>query len=549
MIGDAVAVPVGRTVPRGWQTADGTDLSGAVDEIAAALAELSGAARCEAWIEDLDGLPVAGRPGRDVALRLPLHLGGSPVGTVVVGRIDGPTLPAIGALLQRHLEKTLELTTTIGEFVETTAWQWKEINFLLDVSQSLDPTSTAPQLCTTVLQRVVRVLGATGGTVRLVDAAGRLETTASDGVADRGPRSEACDAIATWVFENETPVLIDTAKDLPRGVMRREEITTALGDTAVLAAPLPRAALSGRKGTLGVLSVMRERGRTRFTAEDLKLLQTAATQMSVAIHHTQLLAQAKEAERLRREVEMAAEIQARLLPQTLPTVSGLEVRGWYRPATVVGGDYYDLIPLGPSDLYFVIADISGHGIASALFMSNARSVIRALLAGPADLDAVAETLNQRIIEDSGDSGMFLTAILGRYDAAAHRLALVNCGHPYPVLVRASGDIVTPETGSPPVGMLPVLSPEGISLDVAPGDLLFLYTDGLVEARGAGEEMFGGERAIAIVRDGRHEPLDVIGGRLLDALQTFRGRPELEDDLTMLIIRRVPSGRRGEDVDG
>jgi sigma-B regulation protein RsbU (phosphoserine phosphatase) len=182
-------------------------------------------------------------------------------------------------------------------------------------------------------------------------------------------------------------------------------------------------------------------------------------------------------------------------------------------------------------------------------MSNARSVIRALLAGPADLGRVAETLNQRILEDSGDSGMFLTAILGRYDVAAHRLALVNCGHTYPVLIRSGGDVVTPEAGGPPVGMLPVLGAEGVSLDVGPGDLLFLYTDGLIEAWGSGDEMFGLERALAIVRDGRREGLDIIGDRLLDALQAFRGQPELEDDLTMLMIRRSSPGRRGADADG
>ncbi len=545
----AVAMPLEWSRPRGWQTADGTDLSGAVDEIAASLAELAAAARCQAWVEDLDGFPVAGKRDRDAALRLPLHLGGSPVGTVVVAGFDGPALPTIGALLQRHLEKTLELTTTIGEFVETIAWQWKAINFLLDVSRRLDPTLTAPQLCATVLQRVVRVLGATGGTVRLADATGRLETTASEGVADPGARRAAWDAIADWVFDNETPILTDAARDLPAGVMGADEVTTALGDTAVLSAPLTSAPPRGRKGTLGVLSVTRERDGGRFTAEDLKLLQTAAIQMSVAIHFTELMAQAKEAERLHREVEMAAEIQARLLPQTLPTIPGLEIRGWYRPATVVGGDYYDLIPVGPSALYFAIADISGHGIASALFMSNARSVVRALLAGSAELGVVTETLNQRIFEDSGDSGMFLTAVLGRYDVTAHRLALVNCGHPYPVLVRAGGAVVTPEAGSPPVGMLPVLGADAVSLDVGPGDLLFLYTDGLVEAQGPGEEMFGLRRAVAIVRDGRREPLEVIGARLLDALRAFRGRPDLEDDLTMLMIRRVAPGKTGEDLDG
>jgi len=129
------------------------------------------------------------------------------------------------------------------------------------------------------------------------------------------------------------------------------------------------------------------------------------------------------------------------------------------------------------------------------------------------------------------------------------VTLVNCGHNYPVLVRDSGEVVTPEAGSPPVGMLPVLGTEDVRLHLGPGDLLFLYTDGLVEARGEGDEMFGLERAVAIVRDGRHEPLDVLGDRLLEALQRFRGQPDLEDDLTMLMVRRAAAPGAAERVDG
>ena len=534
----STALATAASVPRAWRAADGTDLDGARREIAASLADLCAAAPCAAWIEDLDGFVVAGSAVDGDVLRLPLQVGGSPAGALVVAGTPPTALSTVGALLQRHLDRALELATTIGEFVETTAWQWKEINFLLDVSRSLDPTATAAQLCTTVLQRVVRVLDATGGTVRLAAEGGRLGTTAVEGLDRAGAPGVAGDAIADWVFAHGTPVLIDAAKDLPPGVARLDEIAIALGEAAVLAAPVPSAASTGREAALGVVSVTRDRGRGRFTAEHLKLLQTAASQMSVAIHRGELLAQAKQAEILRREMAMAAEIQSRLLPQRLPSLPGLDIRGWYRPATVVGGDYYDVIHVGASDLYFTIADISGHGVASALFMSNARSVVRALLAGSSDLGAVAETLNQRILEDAGDSGMFLTVILGRYDLAAHRLALVNCGHTYPVVIRASGDVVTPEAGSLPVGMLPGLAPEGVFLQIDAGDLLFLYTDGLIEARGAADEMFGLERAIAVVREGRREPLDVLGERLLDALRRFSGQPELEDDLTMLMIRRT-----------
>lgn len=519
-----------------------------LDELTADLRRFTRATGLPAWLEDPRGGVLTGTPGPGQRCERALEAGGTILGALVVG--DGGTRADIGILLDDlHglMARTLDHEAIVSDFIQTTAWQWKEINFLLDVSQNLELSLTEIEACEAVLQRAVRLLGASRATIFLRDPDGLLAMAAAHGVDPelrRTTRLKPDEGVAGWVFSNAAALLAESEADLPPGVwLAPGAEAEAAGECAVLSLPLMSAPLSGRDGVLGVIT-MCGRGGGVFTSEDLKLLQTAASQAAVAVHNTQLVAQVKQAETLRREMEMAAAIQARLLPQTHPHVPGLEMAGWYRPATVVGGDYYDFIPAGNDGVYYLVADISGHGLASALFMSNARSATRALLRTGTSPAVLAEALNERICEDSGDSGMFLTAVLGHYDARRHSTVLSICGHTTPIVVRADGTIVTPEGGAPPIGMLPTLEAEEARVDLAPGDLLFLYTDGLIESRSARGEMFGPGRVVTLLRQRRAEPLASIAAALYDAVREFADGADLEDDLTMVLLRRTPEDARG-----
>jgi sigma-B regulation protein RsbU (phosphoserine phosphatase) len=244
----------------------------------------------------------------------------------------------------------------------------------------------------------------------------------------------------------------------------------------------------------------------------------------------------QEGQRLAHQIEMAATIQELLLPRQLPDLPELEIASRYRPAAQVGGDYYDLIMRG-EQLYFVVADVSGHGLAAALFMASGRSALRALLPSTPDVLQLAEAVNHRIVSDAGDSGMFLSAVIGCYDPGDHSLTVVNCGHPEPLLLRTGGAHETIAASSAPLGLMEPLDAEVCRVILAPGDLLAVSTDGAIEAASRSGELFGYARLQSLLASGAGIPLGNVADQVLDGLRRFTGRSTLEDDLTFLLLRR------------
>jgi serine phosphatase RsbU (regulator of sigma subunit) len=249
----------------------------------------------------------------------------------------------------------------------------------------------------------------------------------------------------------------------------------------------------------------------------------------------------QEAQQLQQQLEMASAIQQQLLPHGVPVVRGLEIAARYRPASKVGGDYYDFI-VRNGCLYTVTADVSGHGVASAIFMSNARSAVRSLLDVTTDMPVLAEGLNARMVEDSGDSGMFVTAVIASYDSSSRRLGIVNCGHPEPVLIRRCTRVEKIEASSPPIGMMQPLGASLSEVRLDAGDIVCFYTDGIIEAANICREMFGQPRLEWTLRSNAGRPLDEVADALIAEVETFHGQRGLEDDLTLVLMRQVDDGQ-------
>ena len=244
----------------------------------------------------------------------------------------------------------------------------------------------------------------------------------------------------------------------------------------------------------------------------------------------------QDAQRLSEQIEMAATIQKLLMPSGPPRIPRLAVVSHYRPAARVGGDYYDFI-MRDEQLYFVVGDVSGHSLASALFVSSVRSTLRALLLSTSDVVPLAEALNARIVEDAGDSGMFVTIVVGRYDLRDRSIVLVNCGHPEPVILRRDHVDTVPASATP-IGMLEPLAPQAYRSRLAPGDLLCLSSDGLIEAANPSGELFGTARFRQVLEEHRGEPLDDLASSVFAAVETFTGSPSLEDDVTLVMFRQA-----------
>ena len=245
----------------------------------------------------------------------------------------------------------------------------------------------------------------------------------------------------------------------------------------------------------------------------------------------------RERQRLESELALARRIQSRLLPERAPEVRGAEIAGFSEPAREVGGDYYDHIVLADGRVALVIADVSGKGMPAALLMSAFRAALLTQLDGGAEPGAAFGHVN-RFLHRSIEPGRFVTAFLAVLDPQSERIDYCNAGHNPPYLVTRDGRTTTLETGGLLLGMLEDSSyAQGVA-ELAPGNMLVLFTDGVTEAQRADGAMWGEERLVSTLREGACEPCAALVRRIVDAVRAFEGEEGPSDDITLLIARRT-----------
>ncbi len=238
--------------------------------------------------------------------------------------------------------------------------------------------------------------------------------------------------------------------------------------------------------------------------------------------------------RVRDELEVARQLQRDLLPDQVPHVAGYDVAHSYRTANTIGGDYYDLLPLADGRVVVVVGDASGHGIAAGLLMAIANASLKTAL----DIDpapaAVLELLNRALVR-TGDRRAFMTLFYGLLDPRSGTLDYACAGHPFPIVRRAGGGIEELGSGQLPLGMRAQLDFDASRVELADGDLLMLYSDGLPEAIDAGGHAFGFDRLRSLL-EAPGSP-QAIHDRVLIAFDQHRGQEPLRDDLTLVVLAR------------
>ena len=259
--------------------------------------------------------------------------------------------------------------------------------------------------------------------------------------------------------------------------------------------------------------------------EDIDFIRLAADQIGNAI------------DRIRMQVEEADFAQARaiqqtLLPREMPHVEKLDVSGIWQPARTMGGDYYDLLKLGESELAVCIGDVAGKGMPAALLMSGLQAAVRASASNsPRDL---CERV-RRVVVSSLSGGRFVTFFYATVDTAAMTLRWCNAGHNAPILARADGSIVRLEEGGPAISRLfrdtPYTERE---IALQPGDRLVLFTDGVSEAMDGKGELFGEQRIEELVSDARNLGAHELQRTIVDASTSFSDG-EIEDDVTLVVV--------------
>jgi sigma-B regulation protein RsbU (phosphoserine phosphatase) len=276
-----------------------------------------------------------------------------------------------------------------------------------------------------------------------------------------------------------------------------------------------------------------------YSAEDRELVRAAAQQAAVALDYTKLIGRIAEQEVLKRELDIARDVQLGLLPRTRPVVPGLDYDGTCRMAREVGGDYFDFLDLGPGRLGLAVGDISGKGVSAALLMAGLQACLRSRAGLCADAPAVVVQHANESLVASTDPSRFATFFYAVYSAEGRRLRFVNAGHNPPLLLRAGTSVVSRlrPTGMA-LGFDAAASYGEGSETLAPGDLLLVFTDGLTEALNEDGEEFGEARLAGLLVGDRHLSAADLQRLMNVELDTFCGGAPRSDDVTLVVARAV-----------
>jgi len=286
--------------------------------------------------------------------------------------------------------------------------------------------------------------------------------------------------------------------------------------------------LKVREELIGIFNVQHT-SINAFSPERIRLLEALAGHISTAIANARMFErERREKDRMSRELEEARSVQFALFPGDCPQIDGFEITGVCVPCREVGGDWYDYIPLGDGRLGVVLADVSGKGMAAALLMSSARSVLRMHAASSLSPGEVLKKVN-RILYSDFPSAKFVTLVYAVIDPSARTISFANAGHLYPLSIDSKGAEFLETFEGLPLG---IMESEFTTrtIEMAQGSRLLLYTDGITEAANSGDEEYGAER----VRENMSRRSSSMQG-LLDSIQEFSAGTPATDDMTVVMI--------------
>jgi len=319
-----------------------------------------------------------------------------------------------------------------------------------------------------------------------------------------------------------------------------------LGHLQEMADAPPVVAMTGW-ATVGLAVAAMQHGVSDFVEkpwDNLRLLEILKKQILLGRERRESRRRASEEKQAReeaihhlheqeREIAEAKAIQEKLLPREIPQVAGYEIASSWQSAEAVGGDYFDVLALGGATLGLCIADVAGKGIPAALLMSNLQAAVRGLSSPSMTPDLLCNNLNSLVWRNT-HTDRFITLFYAQLDGPTRRMRYCNAGHNAPIIVRADGSHERLREGG---GVLGVFEEQNFGLgtvDLAAGDRLVLFTDGVTEVCNPEGEEFGDQRLLSLLAEHRGLPADALRERIAAAISDFSGG-HLTDDATLLVL--------------
>ena len=466
---------------------------------------------------------IAGVPG---PRRAWLALGPCPTPAVSLTSYMEFLLPVV----TQYLQSALEVEHAANELAE----RYEEINLLYTISEILGRTVSLDEATKTILIEVSETVGARRASVLVHDRdSNTLRAVAVRGADLASVPPIALDdpcSVSARVFRTQHPILAEADQMLcpQESSYRRGEM---LSVPITWTAPAPRGA-----EPIGVVNLSDRRSGQPFTAGDQKLIAAIATQIGTAIQNTRLVRASVEQQRLAYEMQLAHDLQMKLLPNSAIVAPEAVVAARVVPAESVGGDFYNLFRLSGSKTGVMIGDVSGHGYQAALIMAltmSASAIHSQTRSEPGDmLHALTVTLR----EELAMTEMFISAFYGIVDPVVRELRYSNTGHPHAFLLAEGKDFERLAASDPPIGMSEE-SPVTERRAWNPGrDLLVLFTDGVSDARSAADARLGEDRVLDTIRAHREAPPSEILERVVEELDAHTEGAPRRDDFTLVLLR-------------
>jgi len=409
----------------------------------------------------------------------------------------------------------------------------EELSVLNEIAIAISSTLTLNQIVDLIVQKCIKHLKVEQAAVMLMTGNEgnhpfKTMIRRADTTANILPyRFDA--QLTGWMLKNQKPLLIN---DFPN-----DERFKAVADDTFPIRSLLSVPLLAKGQMIGLLTVFNKKAEEGYSSNDQRLLSIIATQSAQVIENARLLEEEQALMQMQKEMQMAHDIQINLLPKEPPKLTGYDIAGISIPAQVVGGDYFDFIPVEENRLAICLGDVSGKGLPAALLMANLQATIRGqTLLKPPPKDCLNRS--NRLLYQSTDRQKFATLFYGILDTENHQFCYSNAGHNRPILFSENREPVSLEKAGIVLSFVENYAFGEGKLNFNPNDLLLIYSDGITEAMDKKNDEFGDERLAALVNEHKMESAQNVINEVVDAVNNHaEGCPQM-DDMTLVVIKRT-----------
>jgi sigma-B regulation protein RsbU (phosphoserine phosphatase) len=406
----------------------------------------------------------------------------------------------------------------------------EELSILNDLARAIGASLDSQEIMQTIIRRSLRAINAEQGVITLVDRqANDPMKTLVRAMVSSAEHSEyhLTQSLLGWMHLNKKPLLVNSPRtdERFRGVAWDDSIRSLVCVPMMIKSALK-----------GVITVYNKKGADGFTEDEQRLLSIIAAQSAQVVENARLNERERQLLKMQEEVRLASKIQTDLLPKAAPQIEGYEIAGKSIPAQVVGGDYFDFIPINEHRLAVCIGDVSGKGLPASLLMANTQATLRGqTLINPSPRECMERS--NKLLHESTSPEKFVTVFYGILDTSTHQLSYSNAGHDVPYLLSGVAETSRLKVGGIPLSMLEHFPFEEETVAMNPGNVLVMCSDGVAEAMDTHQNQFGEEKLSSLLRSINGLSAEEVIDHIVAAVRAHAGAAPQADDITIVVVKR------------